>query len=142
MEVITKNAEETKSLGKSVGSLLREGDILALTGDLGSGKTTFVQGLTESLGIMRVISPTFILMRKYELTKRSFYHLDLYRLEEDVQNELKNLGFLEIVAEKNAIIVVEWADKARNIFPSETMWINFKEIGDDRIITVPDNLKI
>ena len=115
---------------------------MALVGDIGAGKTTFVQGLAESLGILRVVSPTFIIMRKYNLRERNFYHLDLYRLEGNIEEELKNIGFLEILDEKDAITVVEWAERARGIFPPETVCVNFKETGEARTITLPNTLGV
>jgi tRNA threonylcarbamoyladenosine biosynthesis protein TsaE len=137
MEVITKSAKETKSLGEKYGSGLVRTDrpiLLALSGDLGSGKTTFLQGLAKGLEIKRrVVSPTFILMRKYEAARgRVFYHIDLYRLDEGVSEELENLGFDEIVGESTSIIAVEWAEKAKEIFPKETVWINFEYVGKDK----------
>ncbi|RLC30881.1 tRNA (adenosine(37)-N6)-threonylcarbamoyltransferase complex ATPase subunit type 1 TsaE, partial [Candidatus Woesebacteria bacterium] len=80
-------------MGKKIAADLKGGETLALTGELGSGKTTFIQGLAEGLGVKgRIISPTFILMRKYEASKSDFYHIDFYRLEDDLENEIKNLG--------------------------------------------------
>src|SRR3989338_10797954 len=99
MEILTKSAHETKSLGKKIATdLIRNhANVLALTGDLGSGKTTFVQGLAEGLGIkQRIISPTFIIIRNYRIKNyesplrqgfegqariMDFYHVDLYRIE-------------------------------------------------------------
>src|SRR4030042_4237719 len=110
MEIITENAEETKSLGRKTASDLTISHhplILALSGDLGSGKTTFTQGFAEGLGIKsRVISPTFILMRKYG----DFYHLDLYRLENNIEGEIKNLGIKDIWEDKKNIMIIEWAE--------------------------------
>lgn len=111
---------------------------MALTGDLGSGKTTFVQGLARGLGIKgRIISPTFILVRKYELDALSFYHIDLYRLEEDVYGEVRNLGIDDIWEKPENIVVIEWAEKIRNLIPNSAMWIEFKNPGaDSRKITI------
>lgn len=145
MEFTTKSAKETKKLGEKIGADLKGGETLALVGDLGSGKTTFVQGLAKGLGIdQRVVSPTFILVRKYgigirnnELGIMNFYHIDLYRLEGDVEKELANLGFKEIVSGTNNIVVVEWAGKAIGVYPENTVWIEFENLGEDkRKITV------
>ena len=79
MEYITKNAEKTKELGKSVGASLAGGEVLALVGELGSGKTTFVQGLAKGLGVTKqIVSPTFIIMREYvgKIGKPIFYILN------------------------------------------------------------------
>jgi tRNA threonylcarbamoyladenosine biosynthesis protein TsaE len=112
------------------------GGILALTGNLGSGKTTFVQGLAEGLGIKsRIISPTFILMRKYD---KNFYHIDLYRLEEKVEQEVKNLGLEDIWTNPQNLVVIEWAEKIKNIIPKTAIWIKFENLGGDkrRIMTL------
>src|SRR5258708_2304483 len=92
MEIITKSAKETFELGRKIGSHIK-GGVFALVGDLGAGKTTFLQGFAEGLGIKnKIVSPTFILMREYG----HFYHLDLYRFEGDVEKEVENLGLLDI----------------------------------------------
>src|SRR5688572_26135307 len=94
MEITSKSAEETKNFGKDFGAGLKGGEILALSGDLGAGKTTFVQGLAEGLGITdRVMSPTFLLMREHPVKfGGKLYHIDLYRLENNVDQEVENLG--------------------------------------------------
>ena len=132
MEFITKNAEETKELGKKLAiDLIEKGKplIIALTGELGSGKTTFVQGFAQSIGVTKgIISPTFILLRKYG---NNFYHLDLYRLEENVEREVKNLGIEEIWKNPESIVVIEWAEKIKNLLPKETRWIKFETLEDN-----------
>ncbi len=132
MENITKNAEETKSLGRKIASDLTISNqplIIALTGDLGSGKTTFTQGFAEGLGIKdRVISPTFILMRKYQ----NFYHLDLYRLETEIEKEMENLGITDIWKDEKNVMIIEWAEKIKNLLPKETIWIKFENLGEEK----------
>ncbi|OGM04017.1 tRNA (adenosine(37)-N6)-threonylcarbamoyltransferase complex ATPase subunit type 1 TsaE [Candidatus Woesebacteria bacterium GWA1_42_12] len=133
MEFITKSSSETKKLGKTFAANLAGGDILALTGNLGSGKTTFIQGLAEGLGVStRVISPTFILLRKYIYGDRNFYHVDLYRLEEKVENEVVNLGLTDIWERSNNIVVVEWAEKVKRLIPKSALWITFESLGGDK----------
>jgi len=111
---------------------------LALVGDLGSGKTTFIQGLAKGLRIgQKIISPTFILMRKYEVKFyknpkiKNLYHLDLYRLEGEVESELKNLGIEEVWSDTKDVTVVEWADKARDFLPGKAIWIKFENINEN-----------
>ncbi|MFZ5933135.1 MAG: tRNA (adenosine(37)-N6)-threonylcarbamoyltransferase complex ATPase subunit type 1 TsaE [Patescibacteria group bacterium] len=138
MELTTQSAAETKDLGKTFANKLNGGEILALTGELGSGKTTFVQGLAEGLGIKgRIISPTFILMRKYQIpdTKYQihfFYHIDLYRLEENLEQEIKNLGVFDILGERGNIAVIEWAEKIKDLIPESATWIKFESLGQNK----------
>ena len=141
METTTKNAEETKELGKKVAASLKGGETLALVGDLGSGKTTFVQGLAEGLGIkQRIISPTFIIMRNYKISQitdyrspvTNFYHIDLYRLENKIETEIENLGLEEIWSNPENVIAIEWAEKVRDIVPKNATWIEFEYLDDDK----------
>jgi tRNA threonylcarbamoyladenosine biosynthesis protein TsaE len=94
--------------------------------------------LAEGLGIKaRIISPTFILMRTYELPdERNFYHIDLYRLEKDIESEVENLGIPDIWAKPDNIVAIEWAEKIKDLLPESTQWIKFKtlENGDHEII--------
>jgi tRNA threonylcarbamoyladenosine biosynthesis protein TsaE len=146
MEVITKSSEDTKSLGKRFSANLKGGEVVALVGDLGSGKTTFAQGFAQGLGIKEnIISPSFILMRSYkinsprhpELVSGSLYHLDLYRLEENINQELINIGFNEILEDKKGIILIEWAEKAKDFLPKKTKWVNFEYLNEnERKITI------
>lgn len=158
MEVITKSAEETKSLGRKIAAdlvidhrpLAIKPLIFALTGDLGSGKTTFVQGFAQGLGIKtRIISPTFIIVRKYLLPVTShspsqrlsraggpslvtsFYHIDLYRLEKDVEKEIINLGVDEIWNTPGNVVAIEWAEKIASVIPKEAVWIKFGTLGEE-----------
>ncbi|MBI1863850.1 tRNA (adenosine(37)-N6)-threonylcarbamoyltransferase complex ATPase subunit type 1 TsaE [Candidatus Woesebacteria bacterium] len=124
----SKNEQETQQIAKNLSSNLKGGEILALVGNLGAGKTTFIQGLGLSLGIDRVISPTFILMRKYKTKRFSFYHIDLYRLEVNLKEEIKNLGITDIWGKKENVVAIEWADKIKDLLPKNTIWINFKNI--------------
>jgi len=138
MEVITKSAQETKDLGKKIATDLKGGETLALIGDLGSGKTTFIQGFAEGLGIKnRIISPTFILMRKYSDSKLNFYHIDLYRLENNLENEVKNLGIDDTWGKENNIVAIEWAEKIKDLLPKGTIQLRFENMGeDDRKISI------
>jgi tRNA threonylcarbamoyladenosine biosynthesis protein TsaE len=128
MEVITNSARETQEFGKEFSAKLTPGSTVALSGDLGAGKTTFIQGIAEGLGIKeRVNSPTFIIMRSYE----DFYHVDLYRLEENVESEVTNLGIPDLVDEGKSIIVIEWAEKMRGMLPKNTIWINIENVDEN-----------
>src|SRR6476660_7595573 len=98
-KVITKNFSETQQLGIDLAHSLIGGEVIALYGDLGSGKTTFVQGIAEGLGItQKIISPTFIIVRTYDIDYKNcknFYHIDLYRIESE--KDIEGLGLAEIM---------------------------------------------
>ena len=125
--MISKSPRDTKELAKKLAGSSRK-RIFALVGDLGSGKTAFVQAFLRALGIkQRITSPTFLIFRKFQNPNSKFqtaYHVDCYRL--DNPKELLKLGFREILADKNNIVLVEWADKIKELLPKETQWIYFK----------------
>lgn len=114
------------------------GGIIALSGELGTGKTTFIQGFARSLGIKeKIISPTFILIRQHKIpkTNRTLYHIDLYRLEKTP--EVKELGLEEIWSNPKNIVLIEWAEKIENLLPQNTLSIKIKKgKGNIRYITV------
>lgn len=104
--------------------------ILALEGDLGSGKTTFVQGLAKYLSIREKIqSPTFVLAKWYQLPKRfrplrHFVHIDAYRLEG--LREAREIGLPAIIRDREAVAAIEWADRIRKLVPRSATWIRFR----------------
>lgn len=121
---VTKSFNATKKLARDFAKVLIKGDVVCLYGDLGSGKTTFVQGLAEGLGIKkRIISPTFVIVRSYKLEVSSFYHIDLYRVESE--RDIENLGIEEIINNKNSIVVIEWAEKLKSYLPKKRIDIEF-----------------
>ena len=139
MEYNTKSAEETKAVGERFSTHLNRGDIVAFSGELGAGKTTFIQGIAKGLGIKgRIISPTFIILRKYDtLEKYDFYHVDLYRLEGNLKNETENLGLTEIFEKKKDIVVIEWAEKIKDLLPGNTIWVDIQSTDENqRVITI------
>ena len=148
MEIFTKSAEDTQNFGREFASKLKSlpagrqgGVVLALVGGLGSGKTTFVQGLAKGFGISdKVISPTFIIMRSYSNPEgKNLYHIDLYRLETGIQKELNNLGIEDFLGNSQNIIVIEWADRAKDLLPKDTIWIEFEGNADEeRKIHIPN----
>jgi tRNA threonylcarbamoyladenosine biosynthesis protein TsaE len=135
---ITNSFEETKNLGEKFAKDLKGGEIIALYGDLGGGKTTFVQGLALGLGIKRrIISPTFIIVRTYDLKlpqeedkQKTFYHIDLYRT--GGPEDFNGLGLGDIIADPGNIVAVEWAEKMKDILPGKRTDIFFKYLGDNR----------
>ena len=105
---------------------------IALSGDLGSGKTTFIQGLAYGLGIKkRIISPTFIILRTYKLPEYNFYHIDLYKGNFD-SHSLTELGLTEIIENKKDVVAVEWSEKMKDFLPANRWEIKFENIGEDR----------
>jgi len=132
MEIITKSAQETQSLGKKIGLDLKSGSLLALYGELGSGKTTFIQGLAKGLGIKkRILSPTFVFIRPYPLSPQgTFYHVDLYRINE--VTEATGLGLEEIFADPEAITVIEWAERIKEILPQKRREIFFDYLDENQ----------
>lgn len=114
--------------------------VIALSGELGAGKTAFVQGFARALGItVPVQSPTFVLMKIYPLRKKHLKHLvhiDAYRIE--MPQELEHLGFRAILCDRDAIILIEWAERIKNLLPDDTMWITFEhgKTAHERKITI------
>lgn len=134
---ITHSEKETRYLAKKIAKKITHG-VVALTGELGAGKTTFAQGFAEGLGIKdKIISPTFVLIRQHKIPKlqKILYHIDLYRLADD--KDLKGLGLKEILQDQNNVVLIEWAEKAKSFLPKETLWISFQYIdGQKRSIRI------
>jgi tRNA threonylcarbamoyladenosine biosynthesis protein TsaE len=121
---ISNSFEETQRLGRDFARILEKGDTVCLYGDLGSGKTTFTQGLAKGLGIKsRIISPTFIIMRSHELKNGTFYHVDLYRIENE--EGIESLGLQEIINDGQNVVVIEWAEKLKGFLPKKRIDIKF-----------------
>jgi len=124
MYVLTRSSKETKKLGKEVGKELSRGSIIALTGELGSGKTTLIQGIGEGIGVSSMIkSPSFTIIHKYP-GRIPLYHFDLYRLKDE--REIIPLGYEEYFYKREGIIVVEWAEKIKNLLPAEHLKIDIQ----------------
>lgn len=135
---ITGSNEDTQKLGEKIGKELKNTNILALYGNLGSGKTTFVQGLAKGLGIKnKIISPTFIIVRKYEISNNltiqqfnNFYHIDLYRVGDE--KEVEGLGLQEILNDPSNIAAIEWPEKIEGFLPKKRVNIRFEYLNDDK----------
>mgnify|MGYP001582551035 CR=1 FL=1 len=116
--------------------------VLALIGELGSGKTTFVKNFAQVLSIKEKIkSPTFIIFRKHQIPSvlktqfKFLYHFDVYRIKNE--KEILNLGWKEIISNPKNIVLVEWADKIKKILPKDVIYIYFKHKGkDERTIII------
>lgn len=129
MEILTNSSAQTKKLAFKVAKKLKGGEILALYGDLGSGKTTFVQGLVTGFGIKdKVQSPTFVFIRFYG-NKPKIVHIDLYRITS--LSELSDLGLEEFLGDKDTVSVIEWPEKMESLLPKDALKIKFKFISEN-----------
>lgn len=126
MEIITRSTEETKKLASEIAKKTKLGDVVALYGDLGSGKTTFTRYLVESLGLKnRVQSPTFVIARRYGQVN----HVDLYRLTSE--KEVEDLGLKETLDDKNSITIIEWPELAEKMLPEDAVRIYFEYVDEN-----------
>ncbi len=138
-KTITHSYLETEEFAQNFAKEVNPGDVIALYGELGSGKTTFTKGLAKGLGITdRVTSPTFVLMKDYDLPTRDnskLHHLDLYRLSSS--DEIKSLDINELVNQETNIFVIEWAEKANPDELKNAIKIRFNIIDENtRGITI------
>lgn len=125
----SNSPEETRRLAVALSPLLRPGDVVSLGGDLGAGKTTFVQGLAAGLAIPeRVTSPTFVLMKEYVGGRYPLIHMDVYRL--DRMQEVVDLGYDEFL-DPSHIVVVEWGDMVEPLLPKEHLSIQMRYGAED-----------
>lgn len=124
----TGSPDETTALGRCLGQRLRGGWTLALTGPLGAGKTHLVQGIAAGMGITEPLaSPTFLLHKTYEGRLR-LHHFDFYRL--DSLDDLESIGFFDIQAQDQAIIVIEWAEKFRDVLEPPLLEVQIAPIAE------------
>ena len=130
----THSERETAALGRELGATLSAGDVVLLVGDLGAGKTAFVRGLAEGLGVDRdeVSSPTFTLMQEYRGGRLPLFHVDLYRLDDP--REIEDLGLDEIA--EDGVLAIEWAEKLSTP-PPAAVRVTLAHAGDaERLVTV------
>lgn len=140
IEIITKSAEETKKTGYELAQTIKQRSfskdalVIALEGDLGSGKTTFIQGLGEGLGVKEnILSPTFVVQKDFQLdlvNYKNLYHIDVYRLKH--AGELLDLGFKDLIKNPENIVVIEWADRVKKLLPKKIIWIKFEHLGENK----------
>ena len=148
VEIITSSSKETKKLGFVLAFTLekepinsKQALVIALKGDLGSGKTTFIQGLARGLKVKEnILSPTFVILKEFPINFsaqgrptsgwKNLYHIDAYRLKNS--EELLELGFKDLIRNPENLIVIEWADKVRKILPKEILKIEFENLGKNK----------
>lgn len=130
---LTNSEKETKNLASKLAKKIH--GVIALSGELGAGKTTFVQGFAKGLRIdEKIISPTFVLIRQHKIpkSKKMLYHIDLYRIE----NDFSQLGLEEILENPSNIILIEWAEKLNDLPPTTTRILIQKQDDNKRLITL------
>ena len=126
--ISTQSAEETRAAGERLGRTLGPGDVVALTGDLGAGKTCFVQGLARGLHArIRATSPTFVLVNEYRAAL-PIHHVDAYRVAGP--GELIDIGLLELI-DGDGVTVIEWADKVAALLPDRAIHVAIEGVGDE-----------
>ena len=154
---ITKNFKETQKLGENAAKkIIKNGSrktavVLALSGDLGGGKTTFLQGFARGLGIReKILSPTFVIQKRFELKNKklkNFYHIDCYRLKNnkparnashsDAGGDISEINVKEIIKNPENIVAIEWPEKIKSALPQNIILIKFKFLNEKgREITV------
>lgn len=129
LKIVSKSREQTQKFALSLLKSIKNNKVLAFNGDLGSGKTTFIQGLAKGLGIKdKILSPTFVIFKKYKVSNHKkikwFYHFDLYRISS--HEEVIDLGFEEIISDKISIVAIEWAEKIEKILPKDALKVKIK----------------
>lgn len=140
LECRTDNSNQTKKMAEALAKeILRTNPrktafLLALEGDLGSGKTTFLQGFARGLGIReKILSPTFVIFRKFKVRNskfKIFYHFDCYRLQKP--KEILKLDFKEIISNPQNMVAVEWSEKIKKILPENKITLKFKFLDKNK----------
>ncbi len=129
MDFFSRSPEQTRRIGMRLGGALQPGDLICLQGDLGAGKTTFVQGIAQGWGSLdSVSSPTFILVNMYRRADGSqLFHMDAYRL--DSTPEAEELDLDSMLAE--GALIVEWPERMDGLIPAERLWVQLEHIDDE-----------
>jgi len=143
MEYLAKNPSQTKEIGEILARKIlkkkigKNAFVLGLEGELGSGKTTFLQGFAKGLGIKeKILSPTFVILKRFSAQGgpasgwKYFYHIDCYRIAKP--KEILGLRFKEIISNSRNIVAIEWAERIKKILPKSTAIIRFKFIDETK----------
>ena len=130
---ISTSYEETREIAKKFTDKLEKGTTICLYGELAAGKTTFTQGIGQSIGIDRLVSPTFLIMRQYPVTNhpiiKTLFHLDLYRLNSI--EDIKAFDVEEIWSDPESLLIIEWPEKFKEYLPKTRYDIFFKANGEN-----------
>ena len=139
-KITTNSAKETQELGKVLAKEILKQDlnktvmVLALRGDLGGGKTTFLQGFAKGLGVKKkILSPTFVIMKRFKINIKhfkNFYHIDYYRIKNE--KDILELGLKEIISDPKNIVAIEWSERIKKILPKSTIIIKFDFIDKNK----------
>lgn len=139
-KITTNSPEETQQIAALLIKALLKGSanqphIFALQGNLGAGKTTFIQGVAKALKIKnKILSPTFVIMKDFDIKSnknfKKLYHLDCYRF--DSPDEINTLNFKQIIKNPENLIFIEWPEKIKSFIPKNTLWIKFKVAGKNQ----------
>jgi len=129
MDFFSRSPEQTRRVGSRLGGVLQAGDVICLQGELGAGKTTFVQGIAQGWGSLdSVSSPTFILVNMYRRADQSqLFHMDAYRLESTTEAEELDLD--SMLAQ--GALLIEWPERMEGLIPTERLWVNLEHIDEE-----------
>lgn len=126
MIVITHTVQETEELARKIASEIKGGEVLLLNGTLGAGKTTFTKGFAKALGVNKtVVSPTFTIIKEYEGTSLTLYHIDMYRIEDE--DEIYELGIEELYR-SDSVTLIEW--NKMEVLPEKVITLNVEVLGE------------
>lgn len=129
-KIIVKSVTDTVDFASKIASNAKSGEVYALIGNLGTGKTTFTQGFAKAIGIFESVgSPTFKLISEYKGTDLWLYHIDCYRLESPQQ--FINIGGEEYLKNPNGVTLIEWADIIEQVLPKNTIYIKFNRMSEN-----------
>ena len=136
LTILSRSPEHTRNVGREIGQRANQGSVIALCGDLGTGKTVFAQGIAAGLGVKAIVtSPTFVIISEYA-GRYPFYHVDTYRLSSS--RDMQELGYEEYFY-SDAVTVIEWAQRIEDLLPEEYLRVEFKVVDESsrQIILVP-----
>lgn len=130
LEIFSRSADQTRRFGMRLGRMLQNGDVLCFSGDLGSGKTTFIQGIAQGWGsVDQVTSPTFVLVNEYyRMDGSTLFHMDAYRIDSTLEAEELDIDRML----HQGVLVVEWAERIDSILPKERLTIKMAWVADEQ----------